>query len=448
MKRLGLVLLGALALLALIGATRGFGPGGPRLIDRAPEGTVQFDTGALIVLSDADMAGTGYADGLTRQTPGVRDTLTVLTGLDSDPQRSESFVSNSVVGWPGASVTSPDGRFLYVVENQGEIADDIETLDDPYTASPGRMLSVVALDGSRETTTRDVCTNPSSVSITPEGRALLVSCLSAQTPLVWVTLSDDGSVEDHSPLRVIGGEGSTLDRKPGYGFARLSPDGQTVAATIGDQAVQFLSVKPATATATVIGEALTFPESWLAMGRWAPDGRHWIQADVGWGPGPMDAVFNSAGRLIAIRPGADGAHEVVSQAYTSLSPEGVEFSPDGTLIAVANMERSYLPHGLPYALFKRSQSSSLSLVTFDADTGELSVADGPVRMDAILPEDVMFDDNGDALAVVSYQDTKRGTPQSAWLEIYAIDPGPRIRPTGQRIPLVRGAHDMEIVRAR
>ena len=34
------------------------------------------------------------------------------------------------------------------------------------------------------------------------------------------------------------------------------------------------------------------------------------------------------------------------------------------------------------------------------------------------------------------------------LEIYAIDDGARIRPTGQRVELVRGAHDMEIVRRR
>ena len=447
MRQLSIGLAALVAVIALIAATRGFGPSGPKLEHREPTGTARFDTGVLLVLSDADMAATGYADNRTRQTTGVRDTLTQLTELGANAQRREQFVSNSVVGWPGASVTSHDGHYLYVVENQGEIADDVDVLDDPYTASPGQSLTTIRLDGNAAPVIRPVCANPSSVSIMPDNSALLVSCLDANTPLVWVSL-DEGVPVTIRPLTVGGGVESTSERKPGYGYARLSPDGRLIAATIGDRVVRFLQVDPNGTSASILGEDLVFEDGWLSMGRWSADSRHWIQVDVGWGPGPLDAVLNSAGRLMSIRPAASGTHEIVSQVYTSLSPEGVEFAPDGSTIAVANMERSYLPHGLPFALFKRSKASSLSLVSFDEPSGALAVADGPVRMDAILPEDVMFDDDGDALAVVSYQDSKKGVPQNAWLEIYAIDDGARIRPTGQRVELVRGAHDMEIVRRR
>ena len=445
MKRILFVILALLAFIVVIAMTRGFGPGGPAVDDRGANGTASFDTGTLLVLSDADMAGTGYADGKTLQVAGQRDTLTLLGDLSGDtPTRSETFASNSVVGWPAASVTSSDGRYVYIIENQGEIDDAITKLDDPYNASPGRQVTAIRLDDGSLTATRlDVCTNPSAVSIMPDDSALMISCLDAERPVMRIDLADG------VPFRAVplaGAVPAPSERKSGFGFSRLSPDGRHVVTTSGDQNIQFFRIDGDRVEA--IGEAITFPDMWLAMGRWSADGRHVVFADTGWGPGDMDAVLNKPGHLVSIAFDPDGAHREVSRVATSQSPEGMEFNPQGDLIAVANMERSYLPHGLPYDLFKRSDYSSLSLVTFDSKTGALRVVDGPVRTEAILPEDVMFDDDGDALALLSYQETKRGTPRSAWMDIYAIDDGPTIRPTGQRITLPRGAHDFEIVRGR
>ncbi len=112
------------------------------------------------------------------------------------------------------------------------------------------------------------------------------------------------------------------------------------------------------------------------------------------------------------------------------------------------MERTYLPDGLPYSLFGRRAQSSLSLIAFDAANGALTVIDGPLALDAVRPEDVVFDDAGDTIAVVSYQERSEA-PQGAWVQLFEVDrsgPNPRLAPTITRWPLPRGSHDLAVIR--
>ncbi|MBI1394317.1 MAG: hypothetical protein GC152_16440 [Alphaproteobacteria bacterium] len=430
--------------------------GGPRLIERANVSSeAGFDAAALVIASDLDMAATGYADRKLRQLPGERDQLTILTALGSGaPGRASVFASNSVVGWPGPLAMSTDRRFVYVIETQGEIDDDVAEVDDPYTASPGELLSVIDItDPVRPATmtTLQVCANPASVDVAPDGRWLVISCRDGERPLVIVTL-DDGLPQDVRLLPLTMDEAVADPDRPGCMYARLSPDGKSLAVNIGGTAIGFVRLggEGAPSTAAWQGQPVILKDAWFAMGRWSSDGRYYLAADTGWGPGNFDAVLNGRGRIVSIAHEPSGAHSVAAEVKTSLSPEGFDISPDGSLIAVANMERTYLPGGLPYALFGRRQHSSLSLVRFDPNTGGLEMVDGPVRFDGLLPEDIVFDDDGDMLAVLSYQEQSK-TPKEGWVEFFAVRQtpgGPRLEPTGERWPLPRGAHDLMVIRAQ
>jgi hypothetical protein len=152
------------------------------------------------------------------------------------------------------------------------------------------------------------------------------------------------------------------------------------------------------------------------------------------------------GKLVSIAvEGLDG--KVVSTADVSLSPEGMEMSRDGALFVTVNMERTFTPEGPLSFLFPRRRQASLSLISFDARTGELHTVDGPLAFDAVLPEDAVFDRDANMLAVAIFNDRVE-RPKDGWIELFAIDRShgnPIVVPTGKRIRMPRGVHDLAVV---
>lgn len=429
--------------------------GGPALVSRAPVSGSGFDAYALLAVSDLDMAATGYADRKLRQTRGQRDQLTILRDLAAATPQSVSIpASNSVVGWPGPLALSPDMRFALVVETQGEIDDAIEIVDNPSKSTPGRALAafdIWDLAAPRPLGVVEVCGDPAAVEVHASGRYAVIACRDAQRPLAIVPLTE-GVPGQPRPIALALPDNLLTANEPGLNFARLNPDGRTLAVNVGNRHIVFLDLAPALdgvpATARIIGAPVSIDGAWLSMARWSKDGRFLVTADTAWGPGALDAVLNGPGRIVSIAFVPEGGHRVVSEATVSLSPEGFEFDPAGTLLAVVNMERTYLPPDLPYALFDRRDRASLSLVSFDPATGALRTVDGPLAFDAVLPEDVVFDDAGDTIAVVSFHE-RSALPQTAWVELFEIDRrngGPRLAPTGVKWPLPRGAHDLAVIR--
>jgi hypothetical protein len=131
----------------------------------------------------------------------------------------------------------------------------------------------------------------------------------------------------------------------------------------------------------------------------------------------------------------------------SLSPEGFDMNRAGDLVAVVNMERTYLPEAMPYRLFGRRHKASLSLIGFDGASGALSALDGPVAFEGVLPEDAVFDADGDMLAVAVFNG-KATSPDAGWIAWFRVDrEGGKavLVPLSHRSPTPRGAHDLILV---
>lgn len=194
------------------------------------------------------------------------------------------------------------------------------------------------------------------------------------------------------------------------------------------------------------------PDRWLSVARWTRSGDHLLVADVAWGPAPTDSVFNGAGSILSFALSPDVSERgLVSEATVSKSPEAFEMNRDGTLLAVVNMERTYLPSGFvgaaPVGLFPGRGASSLSLVGVDDATGALTTHGEPVGFRGVLPEDAVFDRDGDQIAVVVYQD--HDAPRSGgWVQFFDLDTTgqkPRVQPIYRRIDLPRGAHALYVI---
>lgn len=427
---------------------------GPALENRpVTRSEVSFEGRGLLVLSDADMAGTAYADGRLHPIDAA-DTLSLIAPGELRTVAASATASNSVMGWPGGLDVSPDGRFAYVVETRAAAPAGVSVMDGGvYTGMPvGRLLTTIDIsDLSRPqlVSTIDVGEGPTSIHVAPDGRFALVSLKDRQTPIAVVLL------ENGAPTRVLAlslplAAQARREIDEGALFVRLAPNGRDFMFNVANTHVQFARLAfddaGAPTGAELVGAAVQVGR-WLTMARWANDGRHLIVADVGWSENQLGAVLNGPGSLISIAFDQNGAHRVVATARVSLSPEGFDINRAGDLIVAVNMERSYLPERLPYTLFGRREFSSLSLVAYDERTGELTPADGPVAFSGVLPEDAVFDASGDTIAVAVFHE-KAASPQAGWVEYFDVDRSgetPRVRPTGVRTPTVRGAHDLVLV---
>ena len=154
----------------------------------SPEGS--FDASNLLVLADADMSATAYADGVLYPVD-ARDQLITLSNLDEQVERSSVGVSNTVMGWPGSLVVS-EGRFAYVVSSRGTPPPETEVLEDGVNAEmpTSRQLTTVDLNSGEIVAETEVCFKPLSIDLAPSGDWLLLACGDTANELTVVTLAE------------------------------------------------------------------------------------------------------------------------------------------------------------------------------------------------------------------------------------------------------------------
>ena len=417
---------------------------GPRAAEAAaaPEG---FDLSRLLVLVDGDMAATGYADGQLYPIEGSQDLLVTLdVPNDAEPEQRRTVASNTVMGWPGAMTADAGGRFAYVVESRTAPPAGTESMESVFTGMPnGTLLTTVDLETGAAIGTTPVCRRPNSIDIAPDERWLLVACGDLGNELAIVPLENGLPGEVRGFDLDLPNIAARPDIDDGLTYAMIHPSGTAagyVQSNLGVGLVRF-TLDDAGVPEGAEVEPPVLDGDWLTIGRWTPSGDHFLVADVEWGPTPVGAVILDNGQVhsFALSPESD-TRGIVSSATVSKSPETFEINRAGDLLAVVNMERTYLPGGFPFALVPRRGASSLSLVRVDDATGMLETLGDPVGFRGVLPEDAVFDTDGDRLAVVIYQD--HDAPRSnGWVEVFAVD-GNEIIPTGRRIPMPRGAHDL------
>ncbi len=420
--------------------------------------TVAFKARAILAVSDADMVASAYADGRLRRQPDTVDQLTVveLGQTVSTAQTSSVAVPSTVLGWPGALDASADGRFAYVIEGRKSPPASVQRYGSITEELPfGRALSVVGLtdlSAPKVLQTTEIGDSPGSVHAAPNSRWLLVTLKEPEAPVAFVLLRDGlPQTVIKVPLALPNLAQRSYDT--GAVFGQVSPSGDVIALNIANTHVAFAKVVFDDAgqprSAQLIGQPMRVSGKWISMLRWSKDGRHILVSDVGWGPKPINAVLNGPGHILSIAFDPAGQHREVSRAKVSLSPEAFEMSPQGDLIIAVNMERTSLPpSGFPFVLFGRQSHHSLSLVAFDGATGAVRTVDGPIMAEGVLPEDAVFDNDGKMVAVVIYHERSEA-PLAGWLEYYEIERSsgtPKLRPTGARTPLPRGAHDLVVIR--
>lgn len=408
----------------------------------------QFDGSYLLTISDADMVGTAYADGVLMQVPGLRDTLSIipLPLNRNEPQITEIFASNSVTSWPQVLTTSPDGERAYIIETAAEIPDNVEIQPDIQANPPnGRSLTMVEL-ATGDTDVYDVMDYAGHLAVHPTERYVAVGSAAAieQLGILPVATLDDPDTYQFFAIETQ--EGRLANEVTSVNW---HPSGDYLAVGIDRSQLAFYEVIEGEAGLLELhlhGDHLLLGNT-ITYGQFTADGNYYLTAEINWAAlaGRLGYVFNPRGEMISVRFDATAAdHQIASRVTVGQSPEGFAVSPDEALIVTVDMRRTYLPDNLSFV--PGSNLNSLSLLTFDNTTGELALID-QYGFEGVLPEHAVFDADGDALAVVIYN--KREAPlDPGYIEFWnVVHDGdmPALERTGIRLDVVRGPHTTVLV---
>jgi len=408
-----------------------------------------FDGRYLLAVSDADMVGTAYANDVLMQIPGERDTLSIVPlPMDTDtPTVREVFVSNSVTSWPQVIAVSPGGERAYVVETAAEIADDVEVYPNLQENPPtGRALTTVELE-TGESAVYDVVDDPLHVDVHPGERFVVIGSgeQDRQLALLPVARLDDPTTYQFFPVETGNGDPATEITSVNW-----HPNGDFLAVGVNRSELVFYRVledADGTITLEPHGERLLLGNT-ITYGQFTNSGNHYLTAEINWAavPGALGYVFNPPGDMIAVGfdPSDAAEHTIASQVAVGQSPEGFAVNPDDSLVVTVDMRRTYLPDALSFV--PGTRLNSLSLLTFDDVTGELSLVE-QYGFEGVLPEHATFDANGDALAVTVYN-TRENPMAPGYLEFWNVteqDGVPALARTDTRVGVVRGPHTLALV---
>ncbi len=397
---------------------------------------------AIVSIHDGDMLASAYVNGQL----GPRESGDILSVLSlSDMSVSTVPVSNSVAGAPTAVAVTPDGRYAVVSESFGPRPDDGETFGDLPIGTQLTLIDLSDLSNPIVADTAEIGNRLDGLSLSPDGSMAAVALHQTDgRGIAFVGLNDGGLGQiSYASLPAIaeGQRISHVEWHPTLDFLAIH--------TVDQAVVHFAQV--------VRGETGVTLEPWgnpvltskyPFMGRFTPDGAHYLTANLFWGP-DVPGIWTEAvdGDVMSIRFDAEGAgengprHLIVGRAETGASPEGIAISPDGEWAVTTNLEVSYAPADDP----RHTPYSSLTLIDVNTETGLMETV-GTYYFDGILPEAATFDASGQYVAVVNY-DQHVGGAEGGSIDFWRLVGGtdPKLVKTRNSVPVPHGPHSTKLV---
>ncbi|MEL6478263.1 MAG: hypothetical protein AAFR17_13125 [Pseudomonadota bacterium] len=411
-----------------------------------------FDGRYIAAISDGDMRAYAYIDGQLGARRGPDELALVGLPILGERLTSRIEVSNTVINPVYSIAAAPDGNTVFVAETHTGQEPGDTTIRDLQAGTILRAIDVSDLSAPRVIGSFEVGIRPMGVSVSPDGRTLVLATKTPNTPLTFVTFAD-GTFGDAVQLPFDGL--TEIPELPDKGMlphhAEWHPEADIVAVTFAlRNQLRFYRVeRDADGSVTGITQwgNPVVTTKWPMLGKFSNDGRHFITNDLKWGPDVEGFYVNAPGsQLTSIRladlDAAEPRHIIVSGVEVPRHAESIAVANAGDLIATLNIGQTWIEEGAP-----GHSLSSLSLIAFDAATGQMRHL-GDWEMEGILPEGVAFDAD-DSHLVAGIYEYEGPEPRASALEFWRIQrqPGldPRLVPTGYAIPTGPGAHSLIVV---
>ena len=400
----------------------------------------------LLVISDGDFFASSYADNrIPNLNPRYQDALTVIP-LPLRNETASLNVSNSVNGPPEALAVSPDGNIAFVIEYVGQRNSDAKTREDLPT---GRWLTMVDLTNPMQPKVSDrigIAEFPEAIDVHPSGKWLAITTDSGKSEVLQLIPIDNYTLGKPIDISLKDLEIPVAEGELNASYIEWHPNGRYLALNLyrqnrivfleftQDKVSKEVSLKP-------WGEPVTV-DSDPYSGRFSPDGAYYLtanwkrnfEADSLEGRLPTQASTVSVIRL------GNNSHEVITTVESDRSSEGIAISPDGKLVATANMKET----ALHISSSRFTEKATVSLFGFDATSGQLTKA-GDFPFEGVLPEGISFDATGEHLIVATFEYLNSDKPTGG-LEIWRVkrEPNLSLQYAG-RINVPHGSHQVIVV---
>lgn len=408
----------------------------------------------LVVASDGDFFASSYVDGqIPGDDPRYQDALTLIP-LPFTGEMISLNVSNSVLTPPKIMALSPDGKAAFVVESAAQRPAGATTRAD---IPPGRLLTMVDLTNPRQPqiVAQKILENaPEAIDVHPEGN--------------WLAIVTNPAADSDQPetLQLVPVSGTTLGEPLSFlldtlgipntagvsdaSYVEWHPSGRYLAINLYRQnRVIFLKFTTDAGEVGVEqwGNPVTVDPDPFS-GRFTPDGNYYLTANWqrNFEADSLETRLPSQPSTVSvIRLQTSDAqcaedncvHQVTATVESDLSSEGIAISPDGTLVATANMRNTALLPNSP----RFTREATVSLFRLDVATGQLQKT-GDFPFEGVLPEGITFDATGDHVIVATFEYLNSPQPTGG-LEIWQVNREPQLELEYKgQINVPHGAHQV------
>ncbi len=409
---------------------------------------LSFDAKGILAISDADMAASAFVDGKLFKEKGIRDVLSTVK-LPIEKYADEvknTVVSNSALNIGKGMVVSPTRNIVYVVETRGSTPDNVTELRTINSEFPaGGFISVIDLSDLNQPKVLykfPTGRNPVALDISPNGEYLALCSEEYGKELQVLELDTAGK-----PIRII-------NKPQDFPSGRVTditwhPNNNFLAYTMEDsKEVGLVKVTRDGPTTKIIrldliGRPLkvgNLPGS----GQFSPDGKYYLVPDLKTIIGnKSESNGNETCEMFVIKFNleATSEHFLITKAKIGETATGFAISPDGSLVAVANARKSYLP----WENAAENKKSSISLLKLSSD-GLLNNV-GEYEFEGILPKNITFDKSGENIAITVFDYFNFGK-HFGGIEFWKVKNGdkPTLQKQDFKLFMPRGCHNIQIIK--
>ncbi|MGV0742554.1 lactonase family protein [Mycolicibacterium sp. XJ870] len=400
----------------------------------------------LVTLSDGDHLASTYADGiLAPAQANHRDLLSTVSVRDGVVTAGQVEVSNSVTAAPEVLALSPDGATAFVAERLKQRGPGDMRAQQLVA---GDQLFAVDISDWQNPVIADVATigqSPEALAVHPDGTYVAVVSNTADASMLQlVEWGADGFGEvEQFDLAGLGVSGEAGMPRGGVTATNVHwhPSGRALAVNVNTRdLVAFFTVDTSQPGGVQPWGAPVVTGADPFVGRFTPDGRHYVTSDWGRDLNATDLAGRlptEPSRLTVIRVGEPGGEppRAVGSAESDKSAEGLAISPDGRWVATVNMRGTAIPTGSP----GYDDHATVSLLQLDEHSGRLSKV-GDYRLDGVLPEGGAFDSSGQYFMATVFEGGL-----GSGVQVYRVgsDESPGLTAV-QHIPLPHGVHHVVV----